>query len=60
MRLDLLQAFSMAELCRFTPLCPDLFVELASPGDEGPRGVSALRQKWTLIRPTALGWVGCF
>lgn len=29
----------------FAPLYPDLVVELASPGDEGVRGVSALRQK---------------
>ena len=29
----------------FPPLCPDLVVELASPSDEGPRGVTALRRK---------------
>jgi Uma2 family endonuclease len=29
----------------FAPLCPDLVVELASPSDEGPRGLTALRQK---------------
>jgi Uma2 family endonuclease len=32
-------------LLRLAPLCPDLVVELASPSDEGPRGLSALRSK---------------
>jgi hypothetical protein len=27
------------------PLCPDLVVELASPSDEGARGITALRWK---------------
>ncbi|MFM9103534.1 MAG: Uma2 family endonuclease, partial [Cyanobium sp.] len=27
------------------PLCPDLVVELASPSDQGPRGLTALRAK---------------
>ena len=31
--------------CGVTPLCPDLVVELASPGDQGARGVSDLRRK---------------
>ena len=29
----------------FAPLSPDLVVELASPSDEGPRGLTALRSK---------------
>ena len=29
----------------FAPLCHDLVVELASPSDEGPRSVAALRRK---------------
>ncbi len=29
----------------FAPRCPDLVVELASPSDEGPRVLTALRQK---------------
>ena len=29
----------------FPPLCPDLVVELVSPSDEGPRGLTALRRK---------------
>lgn len=44
-RLDRWEALSAEERRRFTPLCPDLVVELASPSDEGPRGVAALRQK---------------
>ncbi|MEB3306354.1 MAG: Uma2 family endonuclease [Cyanobacteriota bacterium] len=39
------QALSADERRGFAPLCPDLVVELASPKDDGPRGVSALRQK---------------
>ena len=39
------QALSTDERRGFAPLCPDLVVELASPSDEGPRGVSELRQK---------------
>lgn len=34
----------------FAPLCPDLLVELASPGDEGVRGMGALRQKMGAYR----------
>ena len=43
----------------FAPLCPDLVVELASPGDEGPRGVSALHQKMEAYRANGaqLGWL---
>jgi len=44
-RLDRWQALSADERRGFAPLCPDLVVELASPGDEGPRGVRALRAK---------------
>jgi Uma2 family endonuclease len=43
----------------FPPLCPDVVVELASPSDDGPRGVSALRQKMELYRCNGakLGWL---
>ncbi|TVS02361.1 MAG: Uma2 family endonuclease [Cyanobium sp. PLM2.Bin73] len=43
----------------FPPLCPDLVVELASPSDQGPRGVSALREKMELYRRNGaqLGWL---
>ena len=50
----------------FAPLCPDLVVELAStsgasPSDEGPRGLSALRQKMAAspTSSTATGSAGC-
>ncbi|MCX5930537.1 MAG: Uma2 family endonuclease [Cyanobacteria bacterium] len=43
----------------FPPLCPDLVVELASPSDEGPRGISALRQKMAAYQANGarLGWL---
>ena len=44
-RLDRWQALSTAERRSFVPLCPVLVVELASTSDEGPWGLSALRQK---------------
>ena len=57
--LDRWQALSTAERRSFAPLCPDLVVELASPGDEGPRGVSALRQKMASYQANGarLGWL---
>jgi Uma2 family endonuclease len=44
---------------RFPPLCPELVIELASPSDEGPRGVSALRRKMALYQANGarLGWL---
>jgi Uma2 family endonuclease len=58
-RLDRWQALSTAERRSFAPLCPDLVVELASPSDEGPRGVSALRQKMASYQANGarLGWL---
>jgi len=58
-RLDRWQALTAEERRGFAPLCPDLVVELASLSDEGPRGISALRQKMSdYIRNGAqLGWV---
>ncbi|MCP9841763.1 Uma2 family endonuclease [Synechococcus sp. J7-Johnson] len=43
----------------FAPLCPDLVVELASPSDEGPRGVTALRRKMAAYQANGarLGWL---
>ncbi|MFO7629228.1 MAG: Uma2 family endonuclease [Prochlorococcaceae cyanobacterium] len=57
--LDRWQALSTAERRSFAPLCPDLVVELASPSDEGPRGVSALRQKMASYQDNGarLGWL---
>ncbi|MEB3326168.1 MAG: Uma2 family endonuclease [Synechococcus sp.] len=43
----------------FAPLCPDLVVELASPSDNGPRGLIALRRKMTAYQANGaqLGWL---
>jgi Uma2 family endonuclease len=53
------QALSPGERRGFPPLCPDLVVELASPSDEGPRGVSALRRKLAAYQASGarLGWL---
>jgi Uma2 family endonuclease len=58
-RLDRWQALSVDERRRFAPLCPDLVAELASPSDEGPRGVSALREKMAAYQRNGarLGWL---
>ena len=66
-RLDRWQALTPEQRRTFAPLCPDLVVELASPsvaagfseGVEGPRGVSALRQKMATYRANGarLGWL---
>jgi Uma2 family endonuclease len=58
-RLDRWQALSADERRGFAPLCPDLVVELASPSDEGPRGVSALRAKMAAYQANGarLGWL---
>lgn len=43
----------------FAPLCPDLVVELASPSDEGARGITSLRRKmaWYQANGARLGWL---
>ncbi len=53
------QALNAEERRGFAPLCPDLVVELASPGDEGPRGVAELRQKMGRYQANGsqLGWL---
>ena len=58
-RLDRWLALSPEERRGFAPLCPDLVVELASPSDEGPRGVSALRHKMAAYKANGarLGWL---
>ena len=58
-RLERWQALSPVQRRGFAPLCPDLVVELASPSDEGPRGVSALRQKMVAYQANGarLGWL---
>jgi Uma2 family endonuclease len=62
--LDRWQPLSPEQLRGFAPLCPDLVVELAStsgasPSDEGPRGLKALRQKRASFQRTGarLGWL---
>jgi len=47
---DRWQALSPEQRRSFPPLCPDLVVELVSPSDEGPRGVTALRRKMGLYQ----------
>jgi len=58
-RLDRWQILSLEQRRSFAPLCPDLVVELASPSDEGPRGVSALREKMASyqLNGARLGWL---
>jgi Uma2 family endonuclease len=53
------QALTPAQRRGFPPLCPDLVVELASPSDDGPRGISALRLKMDLYQANgaSLGWL---
>ena len=53
------QALSPEQRRGFPPLCPDLVLELASPSDEGPRGVSALRRKMDqyMANGARLGWL---
>ncbi|MEY4354621.1 MAG: hypothetical protein RLZZ609_2862 [Cyanobacteriota bacterium] len=53
------QALSTEERRGFAPLCPDLVVELASPSDEGPRGLTALRRKMAAYQRNGarLGWL---
>ncbi len=57
--LDRWQSLSERERRGFAPLCPDLVVELASPSDEGPRGLTALRQKMAAYQRNGarLGWL---
>ena len=58
-RLERWQALSREQRRGFAPLCPDLVAELASPSDEGPRGVSALRRKMAAYQANGaqLGWL---
>jgi Uma2 family endonuclease len=58
-RLERWQALTPEQRRGFASLCPELVVKLASPGDEGPRGVSALRLKMAAYRTNGaqLGWL---
>lgn len=53
------QALTPQQRRGFPPLCPDLVIELASPSDEGPRGVTALRRKMDQYQANGarLGWL---
>jgi Uma2 family endonuclease len=57
--LDRWQALTAEQRRGFAPLCPDLVVELASPCDEGPRSLNALRQKMADYQRNGalLGWL---
>jgi Uma2 family endonuclease len=57
--LDRWQVLTAEQRRGFAPICPDLVVELASPSDEGSRGLTALRQKMTAYQRNGarLGWL---
>jgi Uma2 family endonuclease len=52
-------ALSPEQRRSFPPLCPDLVIELASPSDQGPRGITALRRKMEQYQANGarLGWL---
>jgi Uma2 family endonuclease len=56
---DRWQTLSPEQRRSFPPLCPDLVIELASPSDEGPRGITALRRKMEQYQDNGarLGWL---
>ena len=58
-RLERWQALTPEQRRGFPPLCPELVVELASPCDEGPRGLTALRRKMAtyMANGAQLGWL---
>ena len=58
-RLQRWQTLTPDQRRSFPPLCPDIVVELASPSDQGPRGISALRQKMAsyISNGAQLGWL---
>jgi len=59
LRRELWLALTPEQRRGFPPLCPDLVIELGSPSDEGPRGVTALRRKMDLYQANGacLGWL---
>jgi len=59
LRLERWQALTSEQRRSFPPLCPDVVVELASPSDQGPRAVAALRQKMAAYQANGaqLGWL---
>ena len=59
LRLERWQALTPEQRRSFPPLCPELVVELASPGDQGPRALNALRRKMQAYQANGaqLGWL---
>ena len=59
LKLDRWQSLTSEQRRGFAPLCPDLVVELASPSDEGPRALAALRSKMAVYQANGarLGWL---
>ncbi|MFN9621978.1 MAG: Uma2 family endonuclease [Cyanobacteriota bacterium] len=59
MSLERWQLLTAEQRRGFAPLCPDLVVERASPSDEGPRGLTALRHKMAAYQRNGarLGWL---
>lgn len=59
LRLERWQALTPEQRGSFPPLCPELVVELASPGDQGPRALNALRRKMKAYQANGaqLGWL---
>ncbi|MEI7665366.1 MAG: Uma2 family endonuclease [Synechococcaceae cyanobacterium ELA263] len=59
LRLERWQALTPEQRRSFPPLCPELVVELASPGDQGPRALNALRRKMKAYQANGaqLGWL---
>jgi Uma2 family endonuclease len=58
-QLERWQALTPEQRRGFPPLCPDLVVELASPSDESPRGLTALRRKMAAYQANGaqVGWL---
>ena len=59
LKFDRWQSLTSEQRRGFAPLCPDLVVELASPSDEGPRALAALRRKMASYQANGarLGWL---
>ncbi|WP_231596178.1 Uma2 family endonuclease [Synechococcus sp. CBW1108] len=59
MRLERWQALTPEQRRSFPPICPDVVLELASPSDQGPRSLNALRRKMVAYQANwaQLGWL---
>ena len=58
-RLERWQALTPEQRRSFPPICPDVVLELASPSDQGPRSLNALRRKMVAYQANwaQLGWL---